>query len=81
MNGGAVGAQVVIVDANGQSITMTPNSAGNFSWEGNLATPYQAKVVYMGRERAMIEPQTSGDCNNCHTQQGAMPTGTTKAPG
>ena len=81
VNGGAVGAQVVIVDANGQSITMTPNSAGNFSWEGNLATPYQAKVIYMGRERAMIESQTSGDCNNCHTQQGAMPTGTTKAPG
>jgi hypothetical protein len=35
----------------------------------------------MGRERAMIESQTSGDGNNRHTQQGAMPTGTTKAPG
>jgi mono/diheme cytochrome c family protein len=78
---GNSGAQVVITGADGHMVTLTPNSAGNFSYQGTTATPYQAKVVYMGRERAMIEAQTSGDCNNCHTQDGAMPSGTIKAPG
>jgi hypothetical protein len=75
------GAQIVIVGANGQTVTMTPNTAGNFFYQGALSLPYQAKIVYMGRERAMIEPQTSGDCNACHTQDGSMPSGTLKAPG
>jgi hypothetical protein len=26
----------------------------------------------MGRERDMAAAQTSGDCNRCHTQNGAM---------
>ena len=33
--------------------------------------PFTAKVTYQGRERAMTAPQTSGDCNGCHTQAGA----------
>ena len=33
--------------------------------------PFKAKVTYMGRERAMAATQTSGDCNACHTQNGA----------
>ena len=78
---GTTGAKVVIVGADGKMQTLTPNGAGNFYYQGTIAMPYQAKVVYMGRERAMIEPQTSGDCNNCHTQNGAMPSGTLKAPG
>src|SRR5579862_747595 len=78
---GTSGAQVVITGADGHMVSLTPNSAGNFSYQGTIVTPYQAKIVYMGRERAMIETQTSGDCNNCHTQNGAMPSGTTKAPG
>jgi hypothetical protein len=73
--GTAAGAQVVIVGADKKSITLPVNAAGNFFYEGAIATPYQAKVVYMGRERAMIEPQTSGDCNACHTQNGTKPAG------
>jgi hypothetical protein len=69
---GANGARVVITGANGASVTLTPNAAGNFSYEGTIATPYSAKVTYMGRERAMGATQTSGDCNACHTQAGAM---------
>lgn len=79
---GTTGAQVVIVGANGQQVMLTPNAAGNFDYSGTISKPYKAKVVYMGRERAMITAQTSGDCNNCHTQNGAMPAGSTmKAPG
>jgi hypothetical protein len=65
-------ARVVITGADGMTLTLTPNSAGNFSYQGAVATPYTAKVTYMGRERAMIEKQTSGDCNACHTEMGAM---------
>jgi hypothetical protein len=81
VNGTTGGAQIVIVGADKKMVTVKPNSAGNFYYEGTIATPYQAKIVYMGRERAMIEPQTSGDCNSCHTQNGSMPSGTLKAPG
>jgi hypothetical protein len=66
------GAQVVIVGADGRQITLAPGTSGNFGYSGFVATPYKAKVIYMGRERAMIEPQTSGDCNACHTQAGVM---------
>jgi hypothetical protein len=81
-SGTTAGAQIVIVGADGATVTLTPSSAGNFYWRGTLALPYLAKVVSMGRERAMIESQTSGDCNSCHTQSGTMSVGTTmKAPG
>jgi preprotein translocase subunit SecF len=33
------------------------------------------------RMRKMTTPQTSGDCNGCHTQDGASLTGGTPAPG
>jgi hypothetical protein len=81
VNGTTAGAQIVIVGANGQQVTLTPNVAGNFDSSTNITKPYKAKIVYMGRERAMITAQTSGDCNSCHTQNGAMPTSTMKAPG
>jgi hypothetical protein len=68
---GTNGARVVIVDAANRTITLTPNSAGNFSYTGALTTPYRAKVTYQGRERLMSAAQTSGDCNSCHTQNGS----------
>jgi hypothetical protein len=73
-NGGAVAtmSRVVITGADGQVVTLTPNASGNFSYQGVLAKPYKAKVTSMGRERAMMAAQTSGDCNGCHTEAGAM---------
>ncbi len=69
--GSAAGAQVVITEANGNAHTLTVNQAGNFFLEAStFAFPYQAKVVYQDRERVMVEAQTSGDCNDCHTQDG-----------
>jgi hypothetical protein len=65
-------ARVVITGADGMSVTLKPNSAGNFSYSGVIATPYTAMVTYMGRERGMIAKQMSGDCNSCHTETGAM---------
>jgi hypothetical protein len=65
------GAQVVITDANGATITLTPNSAGNFSSRAAIALPFRAKVVRNGAERAMAAAQSDGDCNGCHTVDGA----------
>lgn len=69
---GAAGARVVIVGADGQTLTLTPNSVGNFSSRTAIKLPYQAKVTYQGRERLMLTAQTSGDCNSCHGQNASM---------
>jgi mono/diheme cytochrome c family protein len=76
-------AQVVITDKNGAVITLTPRAlSGNFYTEQPVATPYTAKVVYKGQERKMATPQTSGDCNGCHTDAGTNTTpGAAPAPG
>lgn len=68
--GASSGARVVITDANGQDHELTPNSAGNFYFNGSLATPYTAKVVSDAGERLMFTPQKDGDCNKCHTSEG-----------
>lgn len=73
---GGDGARVVITGADGKTLTLTPNAAGNFSSTSQVKTPFQAKVTYQGRERLMLTAQTSGDCNSCHTQNG-----TSMAPG
>jgi hypothetical protein len=74
-------ATVVITDANGATHNLSVNGVGNFYNEdlfgiAQIPKPYKAKVVVGGKERAMITPQTDGDCNNCHTQNG-----TQSAPG
>jgi hypothetical protein len=68
---GANGAAVVITGADGQTVTLTPNAAGNIDTAAPVKFPFTAKVTFEGRERAMSAKQTSGDCNGCHTQAGA----------
>lgn len=70
---GAAGLQVVISDQNGNvQVTLTPNQVGTFTSSGVISRPYRAKIVDAnGRIREMAALQTSGDCNSCHTQNGA----------
>jgi hypothetical protein len=68
---GSTGVTVVITDNKGTSFTLTPNSVGNFTYNGALALPYRAKVVMGGKTRSMMTPQVDGNCNVCHTQSGA----------
>jgi len=72
------GAVVVVTGADGKVFNLTVNSVGNFYTLSKVATPYSAKVVKGGKERVMVGKQTSGDCNTCHTVDGA---GDPKAPG
>lgn len=80
------GASIVeLTDAAGRVFTIVPNSAGNFFLEpasredlqpggaraDAFELPYTARVRFEGRERVMLAPQTSGDCNACHTLGGA----------
>jgi mono/diheme cytochrome c family protein len=67
----ASGAQVIITGADGRTLTLAPNAAGNFYAETAVAAPYRARVVTAGGERAMTAAQTSGDCNTCHSIAGA----------
>jgi len=68
------GAVVIITDANGVELPpVTAHAGGNFkALLSGLALPYRAKVVVRGNERVMLTPQTNGDCNACHTQDGAQ---------
>jgi hypothetical protein len=65
------GAMVVIKGADGKMLTLTPNAVGNFFSLDRVAMPFTAEVHYQGRVRAMSTPQSSGDCNTCHTESGA----------
>jgi hypothetical protein len=71
VNGANTGVTIVITDANGAETTLQPNSVGNFYTSITIKTPFHAKVVENGKERAMTAAQTSGSCNACHTQAGA----------
>jgi hypothetical protein len=64
---GAYGAQVWVTDATGFIFSGVANRSGNFMLE---------TVRFQGRERRMLGSQIDGDCNGCHTQDGA-----TDAPG
>jgi hypothetical protein len=68
---------VEIIDANGAvAVTMmtsvSSNGSGNFYSGANLNVhlPYTARVLFNGKVNTMTTPQTVGDCNTCHTEQG-----------
>jgi hypothetical protein len=67
----AAGATVVIVDAANRTLTLAVNAVGSFYSTTPITTPFRAKVVVGTSERVMGTPQTTGDCNGCHTQNGA----------
>ena len=81
-----IDARVEIADASG-TITMTlyPSADGNFvssSVDARVPLPYTAKLYAHGLVRAMVTPQTDGDCNSCHTDQGTTTIiGASPAPG
>jgi cytochrome c553 len=71
------GLVVDIIDANGAVAQSLPvrYPSGNFysnSVSTSIAMPYKARIRdAQGRSLTMNTPQTNGDCNTCHTEQGA----------
>lgn len=71
-NGSSAGATTIVIrGANGAELTLSPNAVGNFYSYASVVRPYTAKVVRDGVERVMSTAQTNGDCNTCHTLEGA----------
>jgi hypothetical protein len=86
VDGRASDAHVVITDASGATFSLPLERTGNFALlapdededdddddddaRPRVRFPIRAKVVANGRERAMMTPQETGDCNSCHTEQG-----------
>jgi hypothetical protein len=68
---GKQGATVVITGADGRSMAIETNEAGNFYIRDKIALPYRAMVMMGGKQNVMVQPQTSGDCNACHSSTGA----------
>lgn len=66
--------KVEIIDRNG-TVALTLNvstTSGNFNSprSASVLLPYTARVYNGSRTATMTTPQTSGDCNSCHTEQG-----------
>lgn len=69
---------VQITDAAGHVYKSRANGVGNFYIDprNSVSFPITAKVVLPdGRERVMTESQMDGDCNRCHTADGASAPG------
>lgn len=77
---GVQGVTITLTDADGETVELTSNAAGNFyasDRELQLAFPITAAVTdATGSVRAMSTEVESGSCNECHTQEG-----TSDAPG
>ena len=72
---GAAGAVIVeITTADARVLNLPVNAAGNFMYDqeedGPLAFPFTARVLRDGKAMVMATPQSSGDCNACHTAAG-----------
>jgi hypothetical protein len=63
---GLRGASVHLTDANGRSITLRSNAAGNFYTAEPLRFPLRVSVTIGGRTEAMEDPVDYGGCNHCH---------------
>lgn len=70
-NGSMGGMNVIVTDKNNKVVTVPVNNVGNFATQSSLVAPFFVKVVAGNKTRAMIGSLTSGDCNSCHTENGA----------
>jgi cytochrome c553 len=77
---GGPAMSVLIIDAAGKTHTMPVNAAGNFTRVTGIPMPYKAMVVKGTKTREMKTPQTDGDCNGCHSEQGNHAPGRIMAP-
>lgn len=65
-SGKSSNATVYLTDANGQSVTLSTNSAGNFYTTKSLTFPLTAEVDKGGFTMAMGSEISTGACNSCH---------------
>jgi hypothetical protein len=68
---GVKAVTINVTDAKGKKATIVSNAAGNFNFTGALTAPFKIVASANGRDRAMSGTAPTGDCNSCHTQDGA----------
>jgi MYXO-CTERM domain-containing protein len=68
---GSPDARVYVTGSDGRTIELVPNEVGNFYTTLDVALPYTAVLLVNGQQEVMVTPQSSGDCNSCHTATGA----------
>ena len=67
-------AVIDIMDSKGVETKIPVDTVGNFhayADQVSITPPFGAAVVEGTKTRAMTEHQTTGDCNSCHTVEGA----------
>lgn len=67
----AEGALVRVTGAEGDTLELTTNGAGNFFTMDAVSMPFSAEVEVDGEVAAMQGAQESGSCNVCHACDGA----------
>lgn len=67
------GFTVVLEDGAGKVQSFPANNVGNFFGTLTIGTPFMASVSRLGASRKSTTAHTSamGDCNTCHSQDGA----------
>ena len=68
----AAGLAVEVTDAGGRVTSLPVNAAGNFLSQAAVAFPIRVAVVSGANRRVMVSAPPTGDCNSCHTQDGAQ---------
>lgn len=70
---GRSGVDVEIIGADDKVTTLVSNGAGNFYVRGrnDIVFPIRARVTVGDVTKEMVTPQASGDCNSCHSVDGA----------
>ena len=61
---------VRLTDDLGEVHEAVTNAAGNFYFHEDVPGPFTAEIERDGVVRAMLTPQTDGNCANCHTEVG-----------
>jgi hypothetical protein len=64
---GVKGVRVHLTGADGTTVTVRSNEAGNFYTKERLVFPLEVRVEKDGRSETMDEPAPDGRCNRCHT--------------
>ena len=55
----------------GAGLSFSPKSSGNFKRLDAGPSPFIARITLNGISKSSASTHTSGDCNTCHTEQGA----------
>ena len=63
---GIQGAEVVLTDAKGRTLSLKTNGAGNFYTAETLVFPAKAEVHRNGKVNTMPIDVPEGGCNSCH---------------